>query len=172
MAHCLRILTLDGPGNRLAFHVQKRRHSDLIVLQADAGVTEEEVQSIPSEIMRFFPTITEQSHPPGMAYRPQKLSRYLDDKGLLIIAERPITPPRAVITFLANKMGGTHVDADRSSEIEYLMNNWVTIDGEGATYYFFESCAYVICRSLMPLRNEVAAALGQQVIDPSAVRGS
>jgi hypothetical protein len=165
MAHALRILTLDGPGNRLAFHVQKRRHSDLIVLLADADVTEEEVQSIPSDIMRFFPPITEQSHPPGMAYRPYKLSRYLDHKELMIVAERSVTP-RAVITFLANKMGGTHVDTDRSFKIEYLLNKWVTIDGEGAIYYFFESCAFLICRSLLPLRNEVAAALGQQEIAP------
>lgn len=75
-----------------------------------------------------------------------------------------------MITFLANKMGGTHVEADRSSEIEYLLNNWVTIDGEGAIYYFFESCAFAICRSVLPLRNEVAAALGQRHIDPLTLR--
>ena len=68
-----------------------------------------------------------------------------------------------MITFLANKMGGSHLDADRSSEFEYLMNKWHTIDGEGAIYYFFDVCAYDICRSLLPLRNEVAAALGQAV---------
>jgi hypothetical protein len=160
MAHSLRILTLDGSGNRLAFHVQKRRRSRIVVLVADAGVREEEAQSIPPDVIRFFPPITEQSHPPGMAYRPYKLQEYLDHEGLMILAQRPIKP-RAVITFLANKMGGSHLDADRSSEIEYLLNKWVTIDGEGAIYHFFEGCAYDICRSLMPLRNEVAVALGQ-----------
>jgi hypothetical protein len=162
MAHSLRILTLDGDANRLAFHVQRRRRSELIVLVAEAGVPEDEVQSIPPDLIQFFPPITERSHLPGMAYRPCKLARYLDHEGLMILAERPIKP-RAVITFLANKMGGSHLDADRSSEIEYLLNNWVTIDGEGAIYHFFEGCAYDICRSLLPLRNEVAVAHGQGV---------
>src|SRR5258706_16290223 len=123
MAHSLRILTLDGSGNRLAFHVQKRRRSRIVVLVADAGVHEEEAQSIPPDVIRFFPPITEQSHPPGMAYRPYKLQEYLNHDGLMILAQRPIKP-RAVITFLANKMGGSHLDADRSSEIEYLLNKW------------------------------------------------
>jgi hypothetical protein len=163
MAHSLRILTLDGDSNRLAFHVQRRRRSGLIVLVAEAGVPEEEVQCIPPDLIRFFPPITERSHPPGMAYRPYKLTRYLDHEWLMILERRPIKP-RAVITFLANKMGGSHLDADRSSEIEYLLNERVKIYGEGAIYHFFEGCAYDICRSLMPLRNEVAVAFGQQEI--------
>lgn len=163
MAHCLRILTLDGPGNRLAFNVQKRRRSELIILVAEAGVPEHEVWSIPADVARFFPPITEQSHPPGMAYRPYKLQQYLDHKWLMILERRHIKP-RAVITFLANKMGGSHVDADRSSEIEYLLNKRVKLYGEGAIYHFFEGCAYNICRSLMPLRNEIAVALGQNEI--------
>ena len=81
----------------------------------------------------------------------------------MILAQRPIKP-RAVITFLANKMGGSHLDADRSSEIEYSLNKWVTIGSVGAIYNFFDGCAYDICRSLMPLRNEVAVALGHEEI--------
>ena len=164
MAHSLRILTLDGPGNRLAFHVQKRRRSPIVVLVDDASVSDEEAQNIPPDVARFFPPITEQSHPPGMAYRPYKLQEYLDHENLMILAQRPIKP-RAVITFLANKMGGSHLDADRSLEIEYSLNKWVTINGVGAIYNFFDGCAYNICRSLMPLRNEVAVALGQKEIN-------
>jgi hypothetical protein len=37
------MLALDGDGNRLAFHAQRRRRSELIVLVAEAGVSEEEV---------------------------------------------------------------------------------------------------------------------------------
>jgi hypothetical protein len=163
MAHSLRILTLDGTGNRLAFHVQKRRRSRVVVLVAEAGVCDEEAQSIPPDVVRFFPPITEQSHPPGMAYRPYKLQEYLDHDGLMILAQISIRP-RAVITFLANKMGGSHLDENRSSRVEYSLNKWVTINGEGAIYNFFDGCAYDICRSLIPLRNEVAEALGKKEI--------
>ncbi len=165
MAHSLRILTLDGAGNRLAFHVQKQRRSRLIVLVADVyGSDGADAQNLPPDVVPFFPPITTQSHPPGMAYRPYKLQDYLDHERLMILAQRPIKP-RAVITFLANKMGGSHLDANRSSVIEYSLNKWVTINGEGAIYNFFDSCAFDICRSLMPLRNEVAATFGQKAID-------
>ena len=165
LAHSLRILTLDGGGNRLAFRVQRRRRTELMVLVAEADVPEDVVQSISPALLRFYPPVAEQSHVPGVAYRPYKLARYLNH-GLMILGERPIKP-RAVITFLANKMGGSHLDANRSSEFEYLMNKWHTIDGEGAIYYFFDVCAYDICRSLLPLRNEVATALGQAVRLPT-----
>ncbi|WP_439375336.1 hypothetical protein [Bradyrhizobium sp. DASA03120] len=163
MAHTLRILTLDGPGNRLAFHVQKRRSSQIIVLVADAYGDEEAEQNIPFDVARFFPSITEESHPPGIAYRPYTLQKYLDLDDRLILAQISFRP-RAVITFLANKMGGSHLDADRASRIEYALNKWVTIGGVGAIYKFFDGCAYDICRALMPLRNEVAAALGYKEI--------
>ncbi len=53
MAHTLRILTLNGKGNHLAFRVQKRRQSELIVLIAEAH-GDEEPEIIPSEILRYF----------------------------------------------------------------------------------------------------------------------
>lgn len=167
MAHSLRILTLDGPGNRLAFHVERRRRTKLMVLLAEAGVPEDVVQSISPDLIQFFPPVAERSDLPGMAYRPYKLARYLDHEGLMIILGERSIKPRAVITFLANKMGGSHLDADRSAEFEYLLNKWHTIDGEGAIYYFFDVCAYDICRSLLPLRNEVATAHGQAVRLPT-----
>jgi hypothetical protein len=36
----------------LAFHVQKRRRSRIVVLVADAGVCDEEAQNIPPDIVR------------------------------------------------------------------------------------------------------------------------
>src|SRR5713101_1682813 len=158
MAHTLRILTLNGKGNHLAFRVQKRRQSELIVLIAEAH-GDEEPEIIPSEILRYFEPITEESHPPGVSYHPYKLGKYLDLRGQMILDKRDITP-RAAITFLARKMGGSHVDDDRSSEIEFLLNKRFRIFGDGAIYTFFDGCAYNICQSLMPLRNEVAVALG------------
>jgi hypothetical protein len=75
--------------------------------------------------------------------------------------------PRGVITFMANKMGGTHLDEDSSQEHAYWQNKGLIVKGEGAIYLTLEDCARRICCSLMPLRNEVALALGHKQIEPS-----
>src|SRR5258708_20425220 len=68
MAHSLRILTLDGDGNRLAFHVKRRRRSELIVIVAEAGVPED--QSMPPDLLLLFPPISRPSYLPALTLRP------------------------------------------------------------------------------------------------------
>jgi len=162
MAHSLRILVLQGDGNKLAFHVKRRRQSDLIV--ADI-VTPDAVEDVPPQVLRFYPPITEESHPPGMGYRPRRLAQYLDDECAIIRAQK--VTPRGIITFMANKMGGSHVAHDRSLQDEYLQNKALIVFGEGAIYRLLEQCARSICCSLLPLRNEVALALGHKELEPS-----
>ena len=70
--------------------------------------------------------------------------------------------PREIIKFLANKLGGSHVDDELvdspkniDAETLYFLNQNISIFGEGAIYKLFDNAAPMIWRSLMPLRNEV-----------------
>jgi hypothetical protein len=78
--------------------------------------------------------------------------------------------PREIIKFLANKMGGSHVDDELvnrpknvDAETLYFLNKNISIFGEGAIYDFFDNAAPFIWRSLIPLRNEVVRAFSGKI---------
>jgi hypothetical protein len=182
MAHTLRLLVIEGPGNRLAFRVQPRYKTPLWVLVPEpisGNTPRDELPKIPANVIAYATPITDKTHPfgtDGYYHKPYKLEDYLGHS-LGILMSRSINA-RELIKFLANKLGGSHADdelVDHPKNIEaetlFFLNKNITIFGEGAIFTLFKNCAAMIWRSLAPLRDEIAAAhqidQGSKSVPPS-----
>jgi hypothetical protein len=174
MAHTLRLLVTEGKGNELAFRVQERYSSPLWVLVPEpiSGNTPiDQLPDVPDEFYEHATPITEERFPfgtDGYYHKPYALEDYLQ-RPLGVLMRRSIVP-REIIKFLANKMGGSHVDDELvnrpknvDAETLYFLNKNISIFGEGAIYDFFDNAAPFIWRSLIPLRNEVVRAFSGKI---------
>lgn len=98
----------------LALQVERGSRLPLLILVAEpiAGNPRYDPHtSIPDEILKYIPEITDQTHPGGKQgyfYCPYPLDQYMR-KCHMVLFGRTISP-REVIKFLANKMGGIHAE--------------------------------------------------------------
>lgn len=126
--------------------------------------------------MHYAPEISNRTHPFGLEgyfHSPYKMDEYLARPHMVLpnaksgsLTGRTITP-REMIQFLANKLGGVHVDKNlvdiadggRSVDAEtlHMINKKVSIFGEEALFHEFGVIAERIWRACAPLRDELLA---------------
>lgn len=162
----------------LAFHAERRCTLPLTVLIPEPSFENpkhDPTRTFPSELMRYAPEISENSHPggrDGWFYASYSMRDYLDRCHMVMpavseageLAGRPITP-REMIAFFANKLGGIHVDKNlndiheggRSVDAKTLheVNDRVKAFGHGVLFQQFGVVGERIWRACAPLRDEL-----------------
>lgn len=174
MAAILRKLVLD---RRLAENVAKNFTTPLLVIVPEpisGNPRKEATESIPENVMRYAPEISDRTHPGGLEgyfHCPYPLREFLERPQVVLplpneLKGRPITS-RELISLMSDKLGGVHLEPEIkdssgkkaiASETLYLINKSVSIFGEEALYQTFDVVAEMLWRSLAPLKDEVWAA--------------
>jgi hypothetical protein len=144
--------------------VAKRCRTPLLVLVPESSIRNPRYPAridIPARVARYAVPLDQS--PPGFFLCPYELEAYLD-RPAAVVFHKPITPKHC-IKYLANKLGGIHMDPKLTDEpgkpphaTLHKTNRSVFIGNEPAVFSVFRGAAGLLWRSFAPLRDEILEA--------------
>ncbi len=152
---------------KLPQRVARRYETPLVVLVPETSVRNSRFPpniAVPPNVAAY--AVSLEHSPPKFFLCPYTLEQYLGRTAAITFGKR-ITP-RDCIKYLANKLGGIHMDenlVDKPGKVPHATlhqtNRSVFIRNEPAVFNIFRSEAALLWRCFAPLRDEVVTALSR-----------